>query len=316
MPEAVPLVEALFHDLLATTNNLKKSKEQKNCNCAQKPTEVKIASEELKEKRDAENVQIVGLQKKVADFELLYKESLEVIKNLQCEIEERNKKLLRYELTHKAQIVTQSDKKLKPKLEMTSIVSNDERTSSSGPNYATPTPDSNQINVIGIYTQKNKSLEIQVKNLQEELNTAKKMLANVEKYWSQQAISEKQENTTFLEDPSKSTYALKLMKQNESLKEKLSQLESGAQFCFHGKHLPPGSCQDPVRASIEESHANLQQQQSHIKSTITSSRIKKHPVTSVHGPSYCDKVAQKTHHHLGQQHQQIHGLQDLSLIHI
>ena len=202
-----------------------------------------------------------------------FQESLEVIRNLQCEIEERNKKLIRLELSEKAQIVTQSDKKFKPRLEMTSLVSsssNESKPSSS----RSQAPDADQINVIGIYTQKNKSLENQVRNLQGELNTAKKMLASVEKYWSQQAISDKQDGN-IPEDPSKSAYVVKLMKENESLKEKLSQLESGAQVCFHGKHLPPsGSCQDNVRATIEQSHANLQQRQSHIKSTVRTCFLK------------------------------------------
>ena len=79
--------------------------------------------------------------------------------------------------------------------------------------------------------------------------------------------------TEVIEDPSKSCYALKLVKENESLKGKLAQLESSAPMCFHGKHLPPNSasspsCQDDVRACIEQSHANFQHQQSHIKSQV------------------------------------------------
>ena len=79
--------------------------------------------------------------------------------------------------------------------------------------------------------------------------------------------------TEVIEDPSKSSYALKLVKENESLKGKLAQLESSAPMCFHGKHLPPNSasspsCQDDVRACIEQSHANFQHQQSHIKSQV------------------------------------------------
>ena len=67
-----------------------------------------------------------------------FQESLEIIKNLQIEIEERNKKLLRLELSQKAQIVTQSDKKLKaPRMEMTSLIDSPASmsSSSSGPTY-------------------------------------------------------------------------------------------------------------------------------------------------------------------------------------
>ena len=44
------------------------------------------------------------------------------------------------------------------------------------------------VNVIGIYAQKNKTLESEVKTLSVELTKAKEMLKNVEKYWSHQVI--------------------------------------------------------------------------------------------------------------------------------
>ena len=95
------------------------------------------------------------------------------------------------------------------------------------------------------------------------------ILAN---YYEFQAAMDRT-TTEVIEDPSKSSYALKLVKENESLKGKLAQLESSAPMCFHGKHLPPNSasspsCQDDVRACIEQSHANFQHQQSHIKSQV------------------------------------------------
>ena len=42
--------------------------------------------------------------------------------------------------------------------------------------------------MIGIYAQKNKTLESEVKTLSVELTKAKEMLKNVEKYWSHQVI--------------------------------------------------------------------------------------------------------------------------------
>ena len=126
VPEAVPLVEALMQDLLSTTHNLKICKENKKCDCKSVPKTaefVQKSSKDIHHQKDVENAKIIGLQKKVEDFELLYKESLEIIKNLQIEIEERNKKLLRLELSQKAQIVTQSDKRLKaPRMEVTALL--------------------------------------------------------------------------------------------------------------------------------------------------------------------------------------------------
>lgn len=307
VPESLGLVEALLHDLLATTHNLKVCQDQKKV-IKDKP-QVQNRSEERPKITDpCDNVQVIELQKKVSDFQLLYKESLEVIKNLQIEIEERNKKILKLELTQKAQILTQSDKKLKPKMEMTCLVSSS--SSSSGPTYDN-VPSQDQLNVIDMYAQKNKNLELQVGKLQQDLKKAKEMLANVEKYWSQQALNN--ETNDNIKDEKQSSYALKLMKENQSLKEKLSQLEANSTICFHGKHLPPAAasghavptCNDSVRASIEQSHANFlhhQHTNNLHKSVLTSQRIKKHPGTTVHGPSYCDKVSQKNHHHIDQQH--------------
>ena len=64
--------------------------------------------------------------------------------------------------------------------------------SSSGPTYdnvATGSSSHDQVNVIGIYAQKNKTLESEVKTLSVELTKAKEMLKNVEKYWSHQVIN-------------------------------------------------------------------------------------------------------------------------------
>ena len=188
--------------------------------------------------------------------------------------------------------------------------------------------------MIKIYAEKNKSLEREIKRLQSELKTTTEMLANVEKYWTQQAILDNKKPANFQNiqppaannstDPTQSSYAVQLLRQNEKLKEKLNQLESQAPICFHGNCVPPNAppgynhcCpEDQIRTSIEQSHANLQktqQQNYYLKSQITSSRLKKHPSTSVRGPSYSDKVAQKTHQHMDYQHMQIHELQGLLL---
>ena len=109
-------------------------------------------------------------------------------------------------------------------------------------------------------------------------------------------------------DPSKSTYALKLVQENQDLKDKLSQLEATAPVCFHGKNLPPSnvgpSCNNSIRTCIEESHAHFManQQNQPLKCVLNSARIKAHAPTTVHGPSFCDKLAQKKHHQMDQQH--------------
>ena len=52
--------------------------------------------------------------------------------------------------------------------------------------------------MIGIYAQKNKTLESEVKTLSVELTKAKEMLKNVEKYWSHQVIIYAAFNPKFL----------------------------------------------------------------------------------------------------------------------
>ena len=77
VPEALPLVEALFHDLLGTTHNLKICKENKICDCgksARKSADEQIEkqSENFQAQKEVENVKIIGLQKKLEDVQLLY----------------------------------------------------------------------------------------------------------------------------------------------------------------------------------------------------------------------------------------------------
>ncbi len=82
MPEAVPLVEALLHDLLATTHNLKICQEQGRKSRETEHPESdhtgskKEASAKDKKKDDnnlAADVRVIKLQSKVSDLELLNK---------------------------------------------------------------------------------------------------------------------------------------------------------------------------------------------------------------------------------------------------
>ena len=201
VPEGLPLVEALLHDLLATTHNLKICKEQKSGEKFTKSATKQESEKSSKVSRDyLESEKVLNLTKKVQDLDLLYRESTKIIQNLQCEIEERNKKILKLELSQKAQILTQKESKLKPRIEMTSLI---ESSTSSGPTYDsvhTPRMAQNQVDLISMYTQKNQTLESDVKKLQNDLNTAKDMLANVEKYWSQQVIIRSTKLTKLLFD--------------------------------------------------------------------------------------------------------------------
>ena len=118
-----------------------------------------------------------------------------------------------------------------------------------GPTYDNvPTSDKqNNVDVIKIYAEKNKTLEKEIKKLQSELKTTTDLLANVEKYWTQQAVLENNKKPANFQniqpdaDPTQSSYAVQLLRQNEKLKEKLNQLESQAPVCFHGNCVPPNA---------------------------------------------------------------------------
>ena len=92
---------------------------------------------------------------------------------------------------------------------------------------------------------------------------------------------DRKDDSSIEEDPAKSSYALKLLKENESLKGKLAEIEASSQMCFHGKNLPPsqnipqnsgnlpnGVCNNHIRSSIEQSHAQFQHQQNLQKSVV------------------------------------------------
>jgi hypothetical protein len=80
---------------------------------------------------------IASLESKISDLELLNSECLSVIRNLQKDVEERSKKILKLELAgNRAKIVTHREKPMLietsgPKIEMTSLVSSKSSSSSS-----------------------------------------------------------------------------------------------------------------------------------------------------------------------------------------
>lgn len=196
--------------------------------------------------------------------------------------------------------MTQNDKLFKPRIELTSLV--EDNSSSSGPTYdnVAASRQSDKVDVIRIYCEKNKSLEKENQALKDDLKAAKQMQSTIEKYWSQQvefnccfhlmlesgcffsqSILENpgdKRSDIIEEDPEKSAYALKLLKENRSLKEKLAKLESDAPVCFHGQCLPPKNastnpgklCDQHIRSSVEESHVDFQNRQTtHLKSQVT-----------------------------------------------
>lgn len=157
-----------------------------------------MASQQTQQPSLADAATIVKLETKVSDLELLNAECLSVIKNLQKEVEDKSKKILKLELAgNRAKIVTHHEKPTFieascPKIEMTSLIASKAAPfpSSSSSSLLSKTS-STDLNLIMMYEKKNEQLDRDLQRLQQELERAKEILAQVDHYWreGQQTVS-------------------------------------------------------------------------------------------------------------------------------
>ena len=118
--------------------------------------------------------------------------------NLQRDVEERSKKILKLELAgSRAKIVTHRDKPTPietPKIEMTSLVTNkpshssSSSTSSRGSSTSSSSSTTN-LDLIVMYQKRNEQLDHDLRRLQQELDRAKEILSEVDKQWHTGQIS-------------------------------------------------------------------------------------------------------------------------------
>ena len=120
--------------------------------------------------------------------------------NLQRDVEERSKKILKLELAgSRAKIVTHRDKPTpveSPKIEMTSLVTNkpthssSSSTSSRGSSTSSSSSSSaTNLDLIAMYQKRNEQLDHDLRRLQQELDRAKEILSEVDKKWHTGLIS-------------------------------------------------------------------------------------------------------------------------------
>ena len=205
--DAVPLVEALLHDLLTTTNSLKLCKETKSNKNNYHTNDTKnnelkniskpnAASTPIHTSTPEEtNAKIISLKSRMQDLETLNKECNSIIKRQQVELDEKSKKLLKLELssgTSRAKVVTHHDRPLiisdsmKPRIEMTRLIGSKENSKEPHKPIFETSENSgihSQIDVVKIYEKRNQHLNRELDRLQTEVDTARKLLSQAEKQW-------------------------------------------------------------------------------------------------------------------------------------
>ena len=205
--DSVPLVEALLHDLLATTNSLKLCKDSKepkqqynhdttNSNELRNISKPSASSTPIVSYTPEEtNTKIIRLQSRMKDLEDLNQECNSIIRRQQIELDEKSKKILKLELNSgipKAKVITHNDRPLiisdtlKPRIEMTSLIGQKEISNSKSTRHEKIVNDEpqSQIDLIKLYEKRNQHLDRELARLQVELDKARKLLAQAEKHWN------------------------------------------------------------------------------------------------------------------------------------
>ena len=205
--DSIPLVEALLHDLLATTSSLKACREnneantQISSNIATKDDHVVSATKPsasstpiIPPSPTELNTKTIRLQSRVKDLENLNRECNSIIRRQQIELEEKSRKILKLELTKgnsSAKVITQNDRPLilsdnnKPRMEMTRLI--DGKENAKNPKKSSVNEKESQlqseIDLVKIYENRNKHLDMELVRLQSELDKAKTLLVQAEKQW-------------------------------------------------------------------------------------------------------------------------------------
>ena len=244
--DAVPLVEALLHDLLTTTSSLKICKESNNNKDNYHLQDSPVSEIRKDSKPNAfstpianntspleTNSKIICLQNRVTDLENLNKECNHIIQRQQIELDEKSKRILKLELSigaPKAKVITQYERpliisdSLKPRIEMTRFIqppgkdkfTNQQQDNILGGNK--PEYLQSDIDLVKMYEKRNQHLDQELARLQKELEKALKLLSQAEKQWRFDTRHEKHLSTQVsdlehLQNPEghKSDYMIKVI---------------------------------------------------------------------------------------------------------
>ena len=204
--DAVPLVEALLHDLLTTTHNLKLCREDSKLK-SQYQYEVEphktipkpsASSTPLTPASEGGNhsAKVIRLESRLADLENLNRECNLIIQRQQIELDEKSKKILKLELSSdnpRAKVITQNDRPLiisdsfKPRIELTRLIDTKETKRPSGGTDGHRVEGSetkSDVELIKMYEKRNRHLDNELARLQSELDQARNLLTQAEKQWN------------------------------------------------------------------------------------------------------------------------------------
>ncbi|CAB4069936.1 ACTR2 [Lepeophtheirus salmonis] len=220
LPECLPLVEALFNDLLTTTHTLKLHKDKLNAiNSSPSNSEESVQYEKKEE----------DLKNKIRDLEALNSHALNVVSTLQEESLEKSRKLLKLE-SNKARVVEKNLPSMKPKMEITCYVKENKRklppssssstSSSSNEKKFIHIPKEGTLDIVKMFERKNKILNDLIFKAEEELLSQKQRISELE---DQLKRSSRSVHENY--HPKSSSYISKILKDNAALREKIKSLE-------------------------------------------------------------------------------------------
>ena len=195
--DSIPLVEALLHDLLATTSSLKLCREKNESKHNDKQpsnlSKPSAASTPIIPSPIEVDAKTIRLQSRVDDLENLNKECNSIIRRQQIELDEKSRKILKLELSKansNAKVITQNDRpliisdSLKPRIEMTRLIEGKQNAkTTTNPSLESKECRQSEIDIVKIYENRNKHLDTELVRLQSELEKAKLLLTQAEKQW-------------------------------------------------------------------------------------------------------------------------------------
>ena len=212
--DALPLVEALVHDLVSDTNDAraKRARDFRGAEDPRPQRTPKVKSKSETETRLREKTS--EMERQVVDLQLLNAQSVSVVKKLQEESYEKSRKIAKMEeaLSKGARVIVRQ-----PKIEMTSLRKPRQRRPS-------PPPDAPRVefDLVALYENRTQQLSEELGRMQKKLDESHENLAKMERALEErERILEPLPPPAASEEP-QSAYMLHLIHENERLKKRMS----------------------------------------------------------------------------------------------
>ena len=208
--DALPLVEALVHDLVSVTND---ARSKRDFRVAEEPKPHRAPKEKSKSETETKlREKTSDLERQVVDLHLLNSQSISVVKKLQEESYEKSRKIAKIEeaLGKGARVIVRQ-----PKIEMTSLRKPRQRRLSPPP-QAPPV----KFDLVAMYENRTQQLSEELRQMQKKLDEAHAKLAKMERALEESEKTLDPLPTGASEEP-QSAYMLHLIHENERLKKRV-----------------------------------------------------------------------------------------------